>query len=260
MNKTSLEELLSLSVAEGLSGVYVAIPCEITAIPENLEDLRVDVKPVIDVLYADGTSEEHSQILGVPVVFPAGRVSMLSFPLFVGDTVLCVFSQQSLDNFKVGNGTSSAPNDMRRMDSRDAIAIPGLVPFAKSLNRPANRVWPHTTADYVIAHNIMSGTEVELRMKRNGDIIINTAQNAFVNCANATITAQQDISLSAGNNISLSAATMSVNIGSTSWTGSIVQTGDYTQTGTYTLDGININLHKHTGVTPGPGVSGGSTN
>lgn len=260
MNLTSFEELLKLSFLNEMAGIYTAIPCRITAIPDNLEDLRIDVQPLIDTLYSDGTSEEHSQILGVPVVFPAGRVSMLSFPLFVGDTVLCVFSQQSLDNFKVSNGTPEVASDFRRMDARDAIAIPGLVPFPKSLNKPANRAWPHDTADFVVAHNIMTGTEVEIRMKRNGDLIINTEQNVSVNCNNATVTASQNIDLTAGNSISLTAATMSVNVGSTSWTGSINQSGDYSQTGTYTLDGININLHKHTGVTPGAGTSGGPTN
>jgi hypothetical protein len=268
MNSATLEELLKLSFYREASGMYTAIPCRITNIPNSLSDLRVDVEPVIQQQYADGSFEEHTQILGVPVVFPTGRTSMLSFPLFVGDTVLCVFSQSSMDNFKQGSGTPQRASDARRMDSRDAIAIPGLYPFGKSLNRAAVRSWPHSTADMVVAHNIATGTEVELRMKPNGDIIINTNQDAFVNSKNATVTVQEkvevvctDFVLNASNSISITAgSSMTISSPVTNWTGNILQTGDYTQTGTYTLDGININLHKHKDVTPGTGTSGVSTN
>jgi hypothetical protein len=61
-------------------------------------------------------------------------------------------------------------------------------------------------------------------------------------------------------NLDITAATATFDIGTTTWIGNINQTGDYTQTGTYTLDSININLHKHIGVTPGVGTSGGPTN
>lgn len=261
MNSATLEELLKLSFYREASGMYTAIPCRITNIPNSLTDLRVDVEPVIQQQYADGTFEEHTQILGVPVVFPTGRTSMLSFPLFVGDTVLCVFSQSSMDNFKQGSGTPQRANDARRMDARDAVAIPGLYPFGKSLNRASVRKWTHSTADMVVAHNIATGTEVELRMKPNGDIIINTDQDAFVNCKNATLTAQQDISmactnftLNASNSISITGASMTVSVPTTTWSGNL------TQSGVYTLDGININLHKHKDVTPGTGTSGVSTN
>lgn len=252
MNRTSLEELLKLSFLSETAEMYTAIPCIITNIPTDLKDLRIDVQPVIDTQYSDGTSEDHSQILGVPVVFPCGRTSMISFPLFVGDTVLCVFSQRSLDNFKSGNGTPSIANDQRRMDSRDAIAIPGIVPFGKSLNNPAVRSWPHSTSDLVVSHNIATGSEVELRMKPNGDLIINTEQNVTVNCNTAAVNATQSISLTA--------PSMTVDVATTTWNGVITQTGNYTQSGTYTLNSININTHKHTGVTPGSGTSGAPTN
>ncbi len=49
---------------------------------------------------------------------------------------------------------------------------------------------------------------------------------------------------------------MTVDVGSTTWIGSINYIGDYTQTGTYTLNTVNINLHVHSGVTPGSGNSG----
>jgi hypothetical protein len=269
MNKPSFEEVLSLSFQKELSNLYTAIPCKITNIPTNLSDLRVDVQPIIDQLYADGVSEQHPQILGVPVVFPAGRDSMMSFPLFVGDTVLCIFSQAGMDTFKSGGGEFAPPPDFRKMDSRDAVAIPGLVPFAKSLNNASVRTWSHNTSDFVVAHNIGSGREVEVRMKPSGDIIINTNQNATVNCNNASVNAESSFSVVAPtcsfqcDSFTVNTSTYSMNAtGTASWasSGATNWSGTVNHTGTFTFNGITFGTHRHTGVQPGGGTSAGPTN
>lgn len=236
-------EVLNYTFQRNMSEVYTAIPCRITNIPSNLEDARIDVQPIVNTIYDDGTSEEHSQILSVPVVFPSSKTSMISFPLFVGDVVLCVFSRESLDVFKQGNVSPMPPSDRRVFDSRDAIAIPCITPFGKSLNKPGVRAWAHSTKDVVIAHNISTGSEVEVRLKASGDVVINTNQNVTVNCQDATVNAL--------GNIGLTAPTMSVDVANTTWSGNI------TMSGTYILDGITMNTHQHTGVTAGPSLTGG---
>ena len=247
--RPSLEQVLNSNFLRNMAEVYTAIPCRITNIPGNLEDARVDVQPIINTMYEDGTSDEHSQVLSVPVVFPSGRTSMISFPLFVGDVVLCVFSQASLDVFKQGNTSPMPPSDQRIFDSRDAIAIPCVTPFGKSLNKPGVRQWAHSTADLVVSHNISTGSEVELRMKPSGDLVINTKQKVTVNCNEATVNATTKIGLYA--------PSMTIEVSNTTWNGNIVQTGNYTQSGTYTLDGITMNTHKHVGVMSGPSQTGG---
>lgn len=261
MNGVSLEEILKLSFSRESSALYTAMPCRIINIPASLHDLRIDVEPLVETLYSDGTSEPHSQILGVPVIFPAGRTSLISFPLFVGDTVLCVFSQQSLDNFKSGDGSPTVANDSRRMDVRDAIAIPGFVPFGKSLNNPANRAWPHSSQDVVVSHNIALGTEVEVRLKPDGRLIINTNQGVEINCNTADVVALSSASITT--------PALTVDAAQTTWNGNITltgnvihagnyaQAGNYNLTGTATMNGITFDTHKHTGVQTGIGTSGG---
>lgn len=240
---------------QAVAEIYTALPCRITNIPSALEDVRIDVQPLLNTLYEDGTGEEHSQIMNVPVIFPAGKSSMISWPLEVGDVVLCVFAQGSLDTFKQGSTSPNTPSDARTFDSRDAVAIPGFTPFSKTLNKPGVRSWAHSTKDLTVAHNIGLGTEVEIRLKPNGDLIINTEQNVTVNCATATVNATASIELYA--------PSMTVQVANTTWNGNIVHTGDYvhtgnyTQTGIYTLDGIVINTHEHTDVTAGLSRTGG---
>ena len=65
-------------------------------------------------------------VTGVPVVFPMGAFGGVTFPVQVGDTVLLVCSSSSLDAWLAGNGGEVDPQDDRRHDLSDAIAIPGL--------------------------------------------------------------------------------------------------------------------------------------
>ncbi|QYW06627.1 putative baseplate protein [Pseudomonas phage UAVern] len=232
-----------------MAEVYTALPCVVTNVVGSFENQRVDVQPSINTLYKDGTSEEHTQILGVPVVLPGSSTSMVSFPINVGDTVLCVFSQRSMDNFKLGNGQPTPPNDYRKFSDQDAVAIPGLFSFSRSPNRSAIRKFPHNPkTDLVIAHNIASGTEVMIQFKQSGDMIINTEQNVTVNCKVGELNATESYTINT--------PMLKVNAQNTTWTGNITHSGNYTQTGTSTFNGIVFDTHKHLGVTPGSGTSG----
>lgn len=249
MMEALLTDFIQTQFQINMAEVYTALPCVVTNVVGTFENQRVDVQPSINILYKDGTSEEHSQILGVPVVLPGSSTSMVSFPINVGDTMLCVFSQRSMDNFKLGNGQPTPPNDYRKFSDQDAVAIPGLFSFARSPNRPAIRKYPHNPkTDLVIAHNLASGTEVMIQMKQNGDMVINTEQKVTVNC--------KVVEVNATESYTLNTPTLNINAQSTNWTGNITHSGNYTQTGTSTFNGIVFATHKHTGVTPGSGVSG----
>jgi hypothetical protein len=247
-----LNDYIQTQFQINMAEVYTALPCIVTNVVGGFQDQRVDVQPSINTLYKDGTSDEHTQILGVPVVLPGSANSLVSFPINVGDTVLCVFSQRSMDNFKIGNGQPTVPNDYRKHTDQDAIAIPGLFPFSKSTNRPAIRKYPHSPSqDLVIAHNIASGTEVMIQLKQNGDMIINTEGSVIANCKDAT--------MNATSSYTITTPQLNINATATTWAGNITHTGNYTQTGTSTFNGIVFATHKHTGVTPGSGTSGGPT-
>ena len=64
-------------------------------------------------------------IYNVPVLFPRSRKAAVTFPLEKGDTVLLVFAERSLDEWIEKGGNKVSPEDPRRHDMSDAIAIPG---------------------------------------------------------------------------------------------------------------------------------------
>ena len=248
MQDVSLQELLTNSFNYSSSKMYTSIPCIVMKVHDSLNACKVDVQPSVKNLYKSGAVEEHPPILGVPVMFPASKTSSFTFPINIGDTVLCVFASKSIDNFKLGSGAPTIPNDYRRFDKRDAIAIPGLFPFSASINSPSKHTWTHSTQDAVVAHNLGTGNEVEVRLKANGDCVVSTNQKVIVNCQDAVVNSTT---------VDVNASSMTVDVPNSTWTGNITLNGNLTQTGTYTLAGITMNTHKHTGVSTGPSQTGG---
>ncbi|MNE29945.1 hypothetical protein D3C80_1234420 [compost metagenome] len=223
--------------------MWTAVPCIVTNVVNNMEEQRVDVRPSVVTLLKDGSGDDNPDILGVPVIFPGSMSSLISFPINAGDTVLCVFASRSIDNFKIGSGQPTVANDMRRFSDQDAIAIPGLFSFSKSINRPGVRKFPHNSnRDLCISHNVGSGTEVSLILKQDGNVEVKT---------------DFDILFQSGRKIALNAPQMEVNVPTTTWVGNIEHTGNYTITGVATFNGIPFDTHKHTGIMPGTGTSAG---
>lgn len=159
-----------------MRNVFTAIPAKIMQV-EDAEEQRVAVKPLINNVFPDwDDSVEFPTILSVQVMFPSSSTSAFTFPINAGDTVLLVFSQSCIDVFKSGDGTTQPPSDYRRFDKRDAIAIPGLFPFGMAINQQSKRTLTHSTDDVVIAHNLGTPEECEIRLKPTGKVEINGSQ------------------------------------------------------------------------------------
>lgn len=254
----SLQEFANAAFDYQTNNLYTAMPGVIVTVRDNFNQLSVDVQPSVNIKNKDGTTKERPVVLNVPVQMPSSSTAALTFPVNVGDPVLLIYSMRSVDNWKRGQGRPSTPNDNRKFDKRDCIAIPGIWPFSQSINNPSVRIWTHNTGDLVIVNNI-GGAENEVRLHQGGNITVNTNQNVDVNCNNATITAQADITIDCAN-LDVTAGTATFAIGETSWIGNINHTGNYTLVGTGTFNGIIFDTHKHTGVQTGTGTSGGPTN
>ena len=242
MMELGLADVIGNFLDNRITDMYVAIPAVVIRVYDDLKQLKIDAQPSVNQFFMDETEEEHPILLNIPVMMPGTTRSLVSFPIAAGDNVMLLFCHRSIDNFKAGSGLPTIPTDHRQHSEMDAVAIPGIFPFAKSPNNPSIRKWPHSTSDVVVAHNLGSGTEVEVRLKLNGNIVMNTEQDIVVQCKNATVNAT-------GVNVTASTGTFAV--ANATWNGNM------NITGTWTFNGIPFNTHKHTGVTPGSGTSAG---
>jgi hypothetical protein len=95
---------------------------------------EVDVQPVHKRAYTDETGvrvpDKQPVIPSVPLVYPGGAGLVVTWPMAIGDEVVLVFSDDSLDKYLAGAGGDIDPEDDRHHHLADAIAIAGV----RSLN------------------------------------------------------------------------------------------------------------------------------
>jgi hypothetical protein len=89
---------------------------------------EAEVAPQIDDTYASGDRLTLPVLTGVPVVQLTSADAGLILPIAVGDRVLVLFAQRSMDRW-LATGNRDVSGDARMHAMSDALAIAGLCPF-----------------------------------------------------------------------------------------------------------------------------------
>jgi len=130
MARNTIADAVANSFDYLISNVNTAIPATITHYDDLLK--KATVKPLIMRTFSNGTVVSMPIIANVPVVMPRNALAGLNIPVSVGDTVLLIFSQRSLERW-LFDGGEVEPGLDRKFDLTDAIAIIGLYSFNSSL-------------------------------------------------------------------------------------------------------------------------------
>ncbi len=255
-----LESLLKQYSANAKSEMFTSMPAKVVS--TNKAEQRVDVQLLINRVTPDDQSVIRPIVISVPLVFPASKTSMFSFPVNKDDTVLVVFSMRNIDRFKGGSTSTHDPSSQRKLHRDDAIAIPGLFPFSQARNNPTKHTLDHSTDDCVMVHNLGTSSENEVRLKASGDIIINSPTQVQVNCTTAEINASESVTIDSpqttvtGNMLVEGMFTYVAGLtgsGGTSSTATI--TGNIDLIGEMFINGGSVNTHTHSGVDAGDSSS-----
>jgi len=125
-----LSDVIRLAVSLAVAELHVSLPAKVVRV--DLAKGQVDAKPVVKDVLNDANGNRIALsvpvVTNVPLVFPGAGGMRITFPVAVGDTVLLVFSDRSLDSWAVQGGEVD-PLDDRHHHLSDAIAIPGLRDF-----------------------------------------------------------------------------------------------------------------------------------
>lgn len=128
----TLADVVRRALEAQAEGLHVALPARVVRFYPDRG--LIDAQPVLLASHKeDGkrVTERRPLIPNVPVVFPGGGGFRFTFPLRADDPVLLVFADAALDRW-LSSGREVDPEDERRHDLSDAIAIPGL----RSSNAP----------------------------------------------------------------------------------------------------------------------------
>ncbi|NJR73231.1 MAG: hypothetical protein HC773_05165 [Scytonema sp. CRU_2_7] len=154
---STLDEVLSTKIKRYFDDVHTCIPGRFEKYDYKTQSAQV--KPLIKKVYLDGSVLVLPVIASVPVIFPRTAQSGITFPINKGDKCLILFTERSLERWRL-SGNDSEPGDRRRYDLSDAVAIPGLFSLVETNIQSNNE-------DLEIHHK-----EQKVTIKSNGDIQI----------------------------------------------------------------------------------------
>lgn len=117
-------DLLRTTIDAYMLNMYFCLPGKIVLY--DPETQYADIEIQLYMQFIDSTLGKYPVIPNVPVKHPRaqGGACFIHMPLAVGDDVVLVFSQRSLDNWKTYGGINN-PNDPRKCHITDAYALIG---------------------------------------------------------------------------------------------------------------------------------------
>ena len=156
----TMTDAIRLAILYQLTNIHTALPGAI--ISYDYTKQKASIQPLLNKVWADGTTTPVPVLENVPVIFPRAGGASLTFPVAEGDTCLLLFMERSIDNWLMTGGQVD-PNDPRKFDLSDAVALMGLSPFSQNSLSDNND-------DLLLTYNGSS-----FRIKKNGDVVIETS-------------------------------------------------------------------------------------
>ncbi len=148
-SSSDLDSTIQDSIDKDLLELNTCMPAIVKKYNNELQTCTV--QPSFKRTTVDGMVVKRATIEDVPVVFPRSNAGGVTFPIEVGDSVMLVFSQRSLDDW-IESGGNVELTDFRMHNLTDAIAIPGLYSESERLDPP-----PATDATDVRGDKIVLG-------------------------------------------------------------------------------------------------------
>jgi len=184
---------------------------------------RATVVPLVKVLTTDNRQVRRAQIASVPVMQFGGGGAVLSLNLRPGDLGWIKANDRDI-SIVMQSYTDNAPNTLRKHSFQDAVFIPDVM------------------------HGIVTVGE--------------DATNAVLQTLDGTVRVAiwpDRVKLSAGAlSVTIGPAAIDV-VGPVNFHNTVRVDGHSTLVGGATIGGVPFGTHKHTGVQPGGGTSGGPT-
>ena len=166
-----LEPILRNFFSDKMSEMNFCLPARIDNV-QNLKQGRVDVKPLYIPRYLDNTYSELPAIKNVPIVFACANESGQVFAPKQDDTVLLIFSQCNIDNFKAGSVEPYSTVFDRSFDINDAIALVGFSPFNINPINTEKHKKDYELGDVSVFNNLGKENENKINVKKDGTIKI----------------------------------------------------------------------------------------
>lgn len=136
----SLEDILLAQADTIHDELRVSLPGVITKVHVDKQtvDVQITVKNPLFDEHGNAIFEQLTSIADVPLAVTRGGGFLVWVPVAVGDSVMLVFSDLSMDTWRAGDGSRPVPPGWVGKHTADsAIAYPCVAPDSKSLSSPS---------------------------------------------------------------------------------------------------------------------------
>lgn len=120
--KPDLAKLFDVAIGGKLADMRICLPAKVVSYDRSTQTCKA--APSLKRKYKNGDIVDLPIINKVPVCFPGSRSMWFHFDLEPGDDITLVFSERSLDLWKL-KGEPTTPEDPRKFNLSDAYAMPG---------------------------------------------------------------------------------------------------------------------------------------
>lgn len=127
----TLDKIISEYFRLFMLDMNFALPAVVESV--NPSKQTVDVRPTLMKRYSDGRNVQRSIIKNVQFQFPRGGDSYVTLPIKPGDEGILIFAGRDISSWKISGGTQPL-HSTRMLDYNDAIFIPGVSSFPKSVS------------------------------------------------------------------------------------------------------------------------------
>ena len=155
----------------------------------------VNVQPVINTLFKDGSSVEFPIIEDVPVINYGTVNTLVLAPLSVNDLVVLHYIKDYIQEYlDVVDVRPITPSDRRYMDLSDVVATPANFKRVQNPSDVRNHSLTYEDKSFIIKHNLGTNNESQIELKDNGSIHISANNNttSVVLSSDGTITFNAD--------------------------------------------------------------------
>ena len=248
--RSSLSNAIQLGIDSALKELHTCLPAEVISFnaAEQTADLQISIKRKI------GSELVLLPVLkSVPIRYQRSSTYSITFPLEVGDHVMVIFCERSIDTW-LEQGGIKEPSDIRKHDLSDAFATPMMYP------KP-DVIPDFNSDDLEIKTNsgnakIIVKASGEVHIETDSDTKITSGSLIAIEAPTITATATALIELDAPM-INMKTAAYNVTDQAGGDTTSTMKGGATITGGAITHNGKDVgDTHKHGGVTTGTGNTG----
>ncbi len=195
-----ISEVIQAHLENFLTEFHTVFPAQV--VRYNHENQSADLQPTIKKRFKDGQVLDLPILHNVPICFLSVSNSIIGLPIKADDTVLVLICERSIDAWINSDGAPIDPEDTRKFNLSDCIAIPCLRPTSKKIQFAENAiVLKNTNCQIVISdrNTIDIQAQSKININSDDDVCINSAKsieiksdsNVNISCKNADIKASK---------------------------------------------------------------------